>query len=81
MATTVVHLAHDQVLASNQNIVTIGQFRRWVLEHHEAFNGPLAVISRVPLSLGEEKIKNGLYEGSRSLLEPKQLEVLKTIRV
>ena len=73
--------ARDQVVASNQNVVTVGQFGKWVLERREVFSGPSAVISRVPLQLSDEEIQNGIYEGARSLLEPKQLEVLKSIRV
>ena len=73
--------ARDQLLASNQNLVTVGQFSKWVLECREVLSGPSVVISRVPLQLLDDEVCKGIYDGARSLLNPKQLEVLQSIRV
>ena len=39
-------------------------------------NGPSVVVSRVPLELSDAEIKQGLVEGSSSLLEPQNQEVM-----
>ena len=39
------------------------------------------MISRVPLQLSDDEVRKGIYDGARSLLDPKQLEVLQSIRV
>ena len=54
----------------------MGQFGRWVLERRDVFSGPSVVISHVPLQLSEDEVKKGIYKGAKSLLEPKQLELL-----
>ena len=44
-------------------------------------SGPSAVVSQVPLELSDEEIKQGLLEGSKSLLEPQVSELMKAVRV
>ena len=39
------------------------------------------MVSRVPLELSDAEIKQGLIEGSRSLLEPQYQEIMKGIRI
>ena len=73
--------AHDQLLASNQNLVTVGHFGKWVLERWEVLSGPSEVISRVPLQLSDDEVCKGIYDGAKSLLDAKQLEVLQSIRI
>ena len=69
----------DQLLAANQNRVDFQEFGWWILEHREVLSGPSAVVSRVPLELSDAEIKQGLIEGSRSLLEPQYQEIMKGI--
>ena len=71
----------DQLLAANQNRVDFQEFGWWILEHREVLSGPSAVVSRVPLELNDAEIKQGLIEGSRSLLEPQYQEIMKGIRI
>ena len=71
----------DQLLAANQNRVDFQEFGWWILEHREVLSGPSAVVSRVPLELSDAEIKQGLIEGSRSLLEPQYQEIMKGIRI
>ena len=53
----------------------------WILERREVMSGPSAVISQVPLELSDEEIKQGLLEGSKSLLEPQVSEMMKAVHV
>ena len=73
--------ARDQLVSANQNRVDFQEYGFWILERREVMSGPSAVISQVPLELSEEEIKQGLLEGSKSLLEPQVSEMMKAVRV
>ena len=60
--------ARDQLVSANQNRVDFQEYGYWIVERREVMSGPSAVISQVPLELSEEEIKQGLLEGSKSLL-------------
>ena len=69
------------MVVANQNRVNFEEFGWWILERHEVLSGPSAVVSRVPLELSRVEIQQGLFEGSRSLLDPQYYAVMKGIRV
>ena len=71
----------DQLVATNQNRVDFQEFGWWILERREVLSGPSAVVSRVPLELSDAEIKQGLIEGSRSLLEPQHQEIMQAVRI
>ena len=71
----------DQLVAANQNRVDFQEFGWWILKRREVLNGPSAVVSRVPLELPDAEIKQGLIEGSRSLLEPQHQEIMQAVRI
>ena len=73
--------ARDQLVSANQNRVDFQEYGYWILERREVMSGPSAVISQVPLELSEEEIKQGLLEGSKSLLEPQVSEMMKAVHV
>ena len=73
--------ARDKLVSANQNRVDFQEYGFWILEHREVMSGPSAVISQVPLELSDEEIKQGLLEGSKSLLEPQVSEMMKAVRV
>ena len=73
--------ARDQLVAADQNRVDFQEFGYWILERREVLSGPSAVVSRVPLELSDEEIKQGLLEGSKSLLEPQVSDMMKAVRV
>ena len=71
----------DKIVATNQNRVDLKEHGWWILERREVFSGPSAVISRAPLELSDQEIKQGLIDGSRSLLEPQYVPLLDALRV
>ena len=73
--------ARDQLIAADQNRVDFQEFGFWILERREVLSGPSAVISRVPLELSDDEIKQGLLEGSRSLLEAPVIDIMKAVRI
>ena len=73
--------ARDQLVSADQNRVDFQEYGFWILERREVMSGPSAVVSQVPLELSDEEIKQGLLEGSKSLLEPQVSELMKAVRV
>ena len=73
--------ARDQLVSADQNRVDFQEYGFWILERKEVLSGPSAVVSQVPLELSDEEIKQGLLEGSKSLLEPQVSELMKAVRV
>ena len=73
--------ARDQLIQADQNRVDFQEFGFWILERREVLSGPSAVISRVPLELSDDEIKQGLLEGSRSLLEAPVIDIMKAVRI
>ena len=73
--------ARDKLVSAEQNRVDFQEFGFWILERREVMSGPSAVVSQVPLELSDEEIKQGLLEGSKSLLEPQVSELMKAVRV
>ena len=73
--------ARDKLTAADQNRVDFQEFGFWILERREVLSGPSAVISRVPLELSDDEIKQGLLEGSRSLLEAPVIDIMKAVRI
>jgi len=62
--------ARDQLVSADQNRVDFQEYGFWILERREVMSGPSAVVSQVPMELSDQEIKQGLLEGSKSLLEP-----------
>ena len=71
----------DKIISANQNRFDMAEFGWWILERREVFSGPSVVISRVPLELSDQEIKQGLIDGSKSLLEPRLVQMLDSLRV
>ena len=71
--------ARDQLVSADQNRVDFQEYGFWILERHEVMSGPSAVVSQVPLELSDEEIKQGLLEGSKSLLEPQVSELMRAV--
>ena len=71
----------DQIVTANQNRVDLNEHGWWILERREVFSRPSAVISRVPLELSDQEIKQGLIDGSKSLLEPQYVQLMDALRV
>lgn len=69
----VTNWVRDQIVAANQNSLDLNEHGWWIFERWEVFNGFLAVISSVPIEFSNQEIKQGLIDGSRSLLEPLQV--------
>ena len=71
----------DQIVAANQNEMDLNEHGSWILKRWEVFSGLSAVISRVPLELSDQEIKQGLINGSKSFFEPSYMQLLDALRV